>query len=104
MDGSHIGALVYLTGLLLGSLSGWWTARKARQIMGEALGRPIRAGEECSLRSWMSLDDSRLATAPSELSRNPFQLLELIFPLVVLAAAAIWLMWGVLLRLTPTTG
>jgi hypothetical protein len=54
-------------------LSLWWTTVKARRILGEALGRKLRKGEETSLTSWMQASDVSLDIAARELERNPFE-------------------------------
>ena len=40
------------------SLSSWLITRKSRRILGQALGREIRPGEETSLRAWMAVPDA----------------------------------------------
>ena len=65
-------ALIGWTILAITVLSLWWTTVKARRILGRALGRKLRKGEETSLRSWMQAPDAALDTANRELERNPF--------------------------------
>ena len=66
-------ALIGWTIIALTLLSLWWTTVKARRILGQALGRKLRKGEETSLRSWMEAPDAALDTAGRELERDPFE-------------------------------
>jgi hypothetical protein len=65
-------ALIAWTVLAITVLSLWWTTIKARHLLGRALGRRLRKGEETSLRSWMQASDVALDHANQELDRNPF--------------------------------
>jgi hypothetical protein len=67
---SKVKALVFLTVIVLLSVSSWLMSRKARRMLGESLGRQIRNGEETSLRAWMSVPDATLRQAQAELSGN----------------------------------
>ena len=65
--------LIAWTIVLISVLSLWWTTRKARALLREALGRDLRDGEEMSLTSWMQVSDASLETASRELDRDPFE-------------------------------
>lgn len=54
-------------------LSSWWMTLRARRILGRSLGREIKAGEETSLRTWMSVPDRDLATAADQIGNNPIE-------------------------------
>jgi len=47
--------VVGLTILALVGLSLGWTSWKSRRALRKSLGRDVRAGEDTSLRTWMSL-------------------------------------------------
>ena len=64
--GKAIGFVVVL-GLM--GLSSWLISRKSKRILGQALGREIRDGEETSLRAWMAVPDAQLGRAADEMSR-----------------------------------
>ena len=64
--GKAIGFVVVL-GLM--GLSSWLISRKSKRILGKALGREIRDGEETSLRAWMAVPDAQLGKAADEMSR-----------------------------------
>jgi len=64
--GKAIGFVVVL-GLM--GLSSWLISRKSKRILGQALGREIRDGEETSLRAWMAVPDAQLGQAADEMSR-----------------------------------
>lgn len=64
--------LIAWTIVLITVLSLWWTTRKARALLRQALGREIRVDEEMSLTSWMQASDASLETASNELARDPF--------------------------------
>jgi hypothetical protein len=51
------------------SLSSWLISRKSKRILGQALGRDIRDGEETSLRAWMAVPDGQLHAAAKEMAR-----------------------------------
>jgi hypothetical protein len=65
--GKSIGFVIVL-GLM--GLSSWLLTRKSRRILGKALGREIRAGEETSLRAWMDVPDAQLRSAAEEMGRT----------------------------------
>ena len=65
--------LVGLSILALVALSLGWTSWKTRSALRKSLGRSARAGEETSLRTWMSLPSESLDDAAKELENNPFQ-------------------------------
>ena len=65
--------LVGLSILALVALSLVWTTWKTRRALRKSLGRDVRAGEETSLRTWMSLPSESLDEAAKELEDNPFQ-------------------------------
>ena len=69
---SDFNTFIALTLLVATLLSLSWTTIKARRILGRALGRKVRKGEETSLRSWMQASDNTLDAANRELDRNPF--------------------------------
>jgi len=64
--GKAIGFVVVL-GLM--GLSSWLISRKSKRILGQALGREIRDGEETSLRAWMAVPDGQLQSAADEVGR-----------------------------------
>ena len=57
--------------IFLTAVSSWFMTRKARKILSRSLGRDLRAGEETSLRAWMSVPDAALTDAPGDLGANP---------------------------------
>jgi hypothetical protein len=59
--------------LALVALSLGWTSWKSRRALRKSLGRDVRAGEDTSLRTWMSLPSESLEDAARELKDNPFQ-------------------------------
>ena len=65
--------LVGLSILALVALSLAWTSWKTRRALRKSLGRDVRAGEDTSLRTWMSLPSKSLDAAARELEENPFQ-------------------------------
>jgi hypothetical protein len=65
--------LVGLSILALVALSLAWTSWKTRRALRKSLGRDVRAGEDTSLRTWMSLPSKSLDDAARELEENPFQ-------------------------------
>jgi len=65
--------VVGLTILALVALSLGWTSWKSRRALRKSLGRDARAGEDTSLRTWMSLPSNSLDAAAKELEDNPFQ-------------------------------
>jgi hypothetical protein len=65
--------LVGLTILGLVALSLVWTSWKSRRALRKSLGRDVQAGEDTSLRTWMSLPTESLDGAARELENNPFQ-------------------------------
>ena len=65
--------VVGLTILTLVALSLGWTSWKSRRALRKSLGREARAGEDTSLRTWMSLHSESLDDAARELEDNPFQ-------------------------------
>jgi hypothetical protein len=65
--------VVGLTILALVALSLGWTSWKSRRALRKSLGRDVRAGEDTSLRTWMSLPSKSLDDATKELEDNPFQ-------------------------------
>ena len=65
--------LVGLSILALVALSLVWTSWKTRRALRKSLGRDVRAGEDTSLRTWMSLPSESLDDAAKELEDNPFQ-------------------------------
>lgn len=64
---------VQLFVLALVALSLGWTSWKSRRALRRSLGRDVRAGEDTSLRTWMSLPSESLKDAARELEDNPFQ-------------------------------
>ena len=66
-------ALIPLTVLALVALSLGWTSWKSRRALRKSLGRDVRAGEDTSLRTWMSLPSESLDAAARDLQGNPFQ-------------------------------
>lgn len=68
---NQIQALAYAGAILLTLVTSWWAGRRARRILGRALGREIRQGEENSLRAWMSVPTETLATVDDELRNQP---------------------------------
>ena len=67
LTGSQMEALLYAGAMALLVLTSWLAGRRARRVLGRALGREVREGEETSLRAWMSLPPEKLATAEEEL-------------------------------------
>jgi hypothetical protein len=65
--------LIAWTVVAITVLSLWWTTRKARALLRQALGRELRDGEEMSLTSWMQASDASLENASRELDRDPFE-------------------------------
>ena len=65
--------LIAWTIVLITVLSLWWTTRKARALLRQALGREIRDDEEMSIKSWMLASSESLETASKELDRDPFE-------------------------------
>lgn len=65
--------LIAWTIVAISVLSLWWTTRKARALLRQALGRDLGDGEEMSLKSWMQASDASLETAARELERDPFE-------------------------------
>jgi hypothetical protein len=70
LTANQIKALLFVGVILLIAVTSWWAGRRARLVLGRALGREIRQGEETSLRAWMSVPTATLATVDDEL-RNP---------------------------------
>ena len=68
VPGKAIGFVIVL-GLI--GLSSWLVTRKARRVMGKALGREIRDGEETSLKAWMSMPANELRSAAEEMQPGP---------------------------------
>jgi hypothetical protein len=74
---NQIQALLFAGAILLIAATSWWAGRRARRVLGRALGREIRAGEETSLRAWMAVPTSTLATVDDELrNKTVEQVLE----------------------------
>jgi uncharacterized protein with NRDE domain len=67
MDAGTGKALGFLVVLGAMGISSWLLTRKARRVMGKALGREIREGEETSLRAWMSMPADELKAAADEM-------------------------------------
>ena len=65
--------LVGLTILALVGLSLGWTTWKSRRALRKSLGRDAQAGEDTSLRTWMSMPSESLDAAAKDLENNPFQ-------------------------------
>ena len=65
--------LVPLSILALLALSLAWTSWKSRRALRKSLGRDVRAGEDTSLRTWMSLPSESLEEAARDLENNPIQ-------------------------------
>ena len=65
--------VVGLTILALVGLSLGWTSWKTRRALRKSLGRDARAGEDTSLRTWMSMPSESLDAAANDLENNPFQ-------------------------------
>jgi hypothetical protein len=66
--------IVFVIVIGLMSVSSWLMTRRARRVLSRSLGREVRAGEESSLRAWMSVPDAALAAAPEELGGNPAEI------------------------------
>jgi len=64
---NQIKALLFAGVILLMGATSWLAGRRARRILGRALGRDIRHGEETSLRAWMSVPTDTLATVGDDL-------------------------------------
>lgn len=71
LTGNQIKALVFAGAILLIALTSWWAGRRARRVLGQALGREIRDGEETSLRAWMAVPTATLATVDEALRNAP---------------------------------
>jgi hypothetical protein len=67
LTANQIKALLFAGAILLIAVTSWWAGRRARQVLGRALGREVREGEETSLRAWMSVPTATLATVDDEL-------------------------------------
>lgn len=67
LTANQIKALLFAGVILLIAVMSWWAGRRARRVLGRALGREIRDGEETSLRAWMSVPTATLATAEDDL-------------------------------------
>jgi hypothetical protein len=65
------GVQLFVLALVVFSLG--WTSWKSRRALRKSLGRDARAGEDTSLRTWMSLPSESLDDAARELQDNPFQ-------------------------------
>jgi hypothetical protein len=63
-------SILFLTVLALIGATSWLAGRRARRVLSESLGREIQAGEETSLRAWMSVPDATLATADDQLRNH----------------------------------
>lgn len=68
---NQLKALTFAGAILLIVVTSWWAGYRARRVLGRALGREIRQGEETSLRAWMSVPTATLATADDELRNRP---------------------------------
>jgi hypothetical protein len=66
-------SIAFLIVLAAMGVSSWWMTLRARRILRRSLGREIKAGEETSLRTWMSVPDRDLATAAQEIGDNPIE-------------------------------
>jgi hypothetical protein len=64
-------SILFLIVLGLMGLSSWLITRRSRRILGRALGREIREGEETSLKAWMAVPSDVLAKVPDELGGGP---------------------------------
>jgi hypothetical protein len=64
-------AVIFSIILGLTVLSSWLVTLKSRRILRRSLGRELRAGEESSLKAWMSVPDAALADAPQQIGGNP---------------------------------
>jgi hypothetical protein len=71
LTASQIKALLFAGAILLIAFTSWWAGWRARRVLGRALGREIRVGEETSLRAWMSVPAATLATVDDELRSAP---------------------------------
>lgn len=71
LTASQIKALLFAGAVLLIAFTSWWAGWRARKVLGRALGREIRGGEETSLRAWMSVPAATLATVDDELRHAP---------------------------------
>jgi hypothetical protein len=67
---NQIQAIVFGGVILLIGVTSWWAGRRARRVLGRALGREIRDGEETSLRAWMAVPAQTLATVDDELRNH----------------------------------
>jgi hypothetical protein len=77
LTASQIKALLFAGAILLIGFTSWLAGRRARRVLGRALGREIRAGEETSLRAWMSVPTATLATVDDQLrNKTVEQVLE----------------------------
>ena len=77
LTANQIKALLFAGAVLLLAFTSWWAGWRARKVLGRALGREIRDGEETSLRAWMSVPTTTLATVDDELrSKTAEQVLE----------------------------
>jgi hypothetical protein len=70
LTANQIKALLFAGVILVIAVTSWWAGRRARLVLGRALGREIREGEETSLRAWMSVPTATLATVDDELSNK----------------------------------
>ena len=67
LTANQINAVLFGGAILLIAVTSWWAGRRARRVLGRALGREIRDGEETSLRAWMAVPAPTLATVDDEL-------------------------------------
>lgn len=73
LTAGQIKALLFAGAILLIAFTSWWAGWRARTVLGRALGREIRDGEETSLRAWMSVPATTLATVDDELRSAPVE-------------------------------
>ena len=71
LTANQIKALLFAGAVLLLAFTSWWAGWRARRVLGRALGREIREGEETSLRAWMSVPSATLASVDDELRIAP---------------------------------
>jgi hypothetical protein len=70
LTANQIKAVLFGGAILLIAVTSWWAGRRARRVLGRALGREIRDGEETSLRAWMAVPTPTLATVDDELRNH----------------------------------
>lgn len=64
---TQIEALTFAGAVVVLVFTSWLAGRRARRVLGRALGREVRDGEDTSLRAWMSVPSATLSGVDQEL-------------------------------------